>query len=213
LSKRLGSGILLVMLLASMLVPVLSIKKGFSSSSEPPAVEWYGTFRDADEASRTRSWTLLDIAVTNLRASKTVVGGGFSLPFNLTVENQGSQVETFNVSVYANKTLVMSRVMFLTGGISAVLMFYWNTTGLVKGNYTMTAVVEPNTLSDGWVLVTIPGDVTGDLSVDMQDISILVEKFLVEPSDSGWDWNCDVNGDSRIDMADISIAIDHFMQT
>jgi hypothetical protein len=46
----------------------------------------------------------------------------------------------------------------------------------------------------------------------MADISILIEKFLKSPGNTGWDSNCDLNNDNTIDMADISIAIDNFMQ-
>jgi len=61
------------------------------------------------------------------------------------------------------------------------------------------------------VLVTIAGDVTGDVWVDMVDISIMIEYFMASPPK--WDPNCDVNNDYAIDMVDISIAIDNFMKT
>jgi hypothetical protein len=165
-------------------------------------------------------WAPPDIAVVSLTVSKTVVGEGFSLSVNVTVENQGNKIEAFNASVYANTTLIKSQVMFLTGGNSTVLTFDWNTTSFVKGNFTITAVIEPlegendildNTFSDGWILVTIPGDVTGDLWVDMQDISIIIDWFMTSPPT--WNPICDINNDLSIDMADISIAIDNFMQT
>jgi hypothetical protein len=46
----------------------------------------------------------------------------------------------------------------------------------------------------------------------MQDISILVDKFLAEPGYPRWDVNCDIQDDLVIDMADISIAIDNFLK-
>jgi len=45
----------------------------------------------------------------------------------------------------------------------------------------------------------------------MQDISILIDNFMVTPLN--WNPNCDINNDLTIDMVDISIAIDHFMQS
>jgi hypothetical protein len=59
--------------------------------------------------------------------------------------------------------------------------------------------------------VTIPGDVTGDIWVDMQDISIIIDWFMTSPPT--WNPICDINGDLSIDMADISLAIDNFMQS
>jgi len=167
-------------------------------------------------------WTPPDIAVVNLTVSKTVVGEGFSFSVNLTVENQGNKIETFNISVYANTTLINSQAMSLTSGSSTVLTFEWNTAGFVKSNYTINAHLEPipseidigdNNCSDGVIILTIPGDVTGDLWVDMQDISILIDTFMANPDDPRWNPNCDINDDLGIDMLDISIAIDHFMQT
>jgi hypothetical protein len=167
-------------------------------------------------------WTPPDIAVVNLTVSKTVVGEGFSFSVNLTVENQGNKIETFNISVYANTTLINSQARFLTSGSSTVLTFEWNTAGFVKSNYTINAHLEPipseidigdNNCSDGVIILTIPGDVTGDLWVDMQDISILIDTFMANPDDPRWNPDCDINDDLGIDMLDISIAIDHFMQT
>ena len=54
-------------------------------------------------------------------------------------------------------------------------------------------------------------DVNGDGSVDMADISLMIDWFMTSPPT--WNPNCDVNGDLSIDMADISIAVDHFMQS
>ena len=55
------------------------------------------------------------------------------------------------------------------------------------------------------------GDVNGDGSVDMADISLIIDNFMTSPPN--WNPNCDVNNDLSIDMVDISLAIDHFMQS
>jgi parallel beta-helix repeat protein len=52
-------------------------------------------------------------------------------------------------------------------------------------------------------------DVNGDGSVDMADISLMIDWFMTSPPN--WNPNCDVNNDLSIDMADISLAIDNFM--
>jgi len=55
-----------------------------------------------------------DIAISNVTSSKTVVGQGFSSNINVTVENQGTYTETFNVTLYAqpqgsiNQSVVLS---------------------------------------------------------------------------------------------------------
>jgi hypothetical protein len=160
-----------------------------------------------------------DIAVTNVTTFKTVVGQGFSLNVKVTVVNQGDVAETFNLTLYAGSLAIKTQAMTLGISISATVTFIWNTTGFDEGIYDIKAVADTvsgemdivdNTLIGGWIVITIPGDVTGDIWVDMQDISIIIDNFMT--SQPEWDPNCDVNDDLSIDMADISIAIDNFMQ-
>jgi hypothetical protein len=57
-------------------------------------------------------------------------------------------------------------------GNSTTLTFKWNTTGFAYGNYTVSAVADAvpgeadttdNTYVDEWIIITIPGDIWGDL--------------------------------------------------
>jgi outer membrane protein assembly factor BamB len=172
--------------------------------------------------------SVIDINVTNVVPFKTIVVQGDSVSINVTVENQGDFTESFNGTVYYNETAIILpdgknyTTTILTNGTSTTITLTWNTTGVAKGNYTISAEADPlpneideddNTFTDGVVSVTIGGDVTGDIWVDMLDIDILIDKFMATPSDPPrWDPNCDVNDDLSIDMADISIAIDNFMK-
>jgi hypothetical protein len=149
--------------------------------------------------------------VTDVTPCKSIVGQGYPIKINVTVENRGYLTETFKVTVYANLVSVASQNVTLTGQSSTTLNFTWITAGFAYGNYTIEATAD-NTYVNGIIVVTVPGDVTGEIWVDMQDISLLIEKFMTTPSDPRWDPNCDINGDLSVDMADISIAIDHFMQ-
>jgi outer membrane protein assembly factor BamB/nitrous oxidase accessory protein NosD len=163
-----------------------------------------------------------DIGITNVLTSKTVVAKGFTLYVDVRILNYGVHDETFTVTVYANTTIIGKQTITVATRNSATVTIAWNTAGIVKANYTISAVVDvlpdetdwlDNVLTDGTVTVTIPGDVTSDIWVDMQDISILIDKFMATPTDPRWDPNCDINCDLAIDMADISIAIDNFMQS
>jgi hypothetical protein len=104
-----------------------------------------------------------DVAITDVTPSKTIVGQGYSLNINVTVENQGDYTETFNVTLYANTTFVALQTITLESDASTTLTFTWNTTGFATGNYIISAIAdtvpgetdtEDNTLSDGWVFVT-----------------------------------------------------------
>jgi len=84
-----------------------------------------------------------DIAVTNVVCSETVIEEGYSPTINITVENQGIYVETFNVTAYANTTIITTLTdVTLTSGNSKTITFTWNTTGFAKGSYTMSAVAD-----------------------------------------------------------------------
>jgi len=172
-----------------------------------------------------------DVAVTEVMPSKTIVGQGYGLNINVTAANQGD-TETFNVTLYANTTIIASQAVTLTSGSTTTLTFLWNTTGWSKGNYTISAYAWPvqgevetadNTLSDGAVLVGVPCDVTGptpgvpDGVCNMRDIGFICAYFGARPGDPRWEQvecrNCDVNDDGVVNMRDIGMACDNFMKT
>jgi parallel beta-helix repeat protein len=171
-------------------------------------------------------WGPHDISISSIATSKTAVGQGFNLGIETTIFNYGDGTETFNVTFYCNETVITlpngenyTTVTLASRGPTTIAID-WNTSGLPEGNYAISAYAEPvsgeidvtdNNLTYTWVAVTIPGDVTGDIWVDMQDISMIIDNFMATPPN--WNPNCDVNNDLSVDMADISLAIDHFMQT
>jgi len=167
-------------------------------------------------------WTPPDIAVRNLTTSRTVVGEGFSSSVNVTVENQGNKIEAFNVSVYANATLIESQKILLAGGNSAVLTFDWNTTGLARGNYTMTAYAIPlseeidtadNNCTIGNLRVCIPGNLNGDSAVDSTDLVILGESWGTFVGDPNYIPEADINSDGVVDSTDLGIMGVHWGET
>jgi len=171
-----------------------------------------------------------DIAVIDVTPSKTVVGQGYSLNINVTVENQGDYTETFNVTAYANATSIKSQTVTLTSGNSTTVTLGWNTAGFVKGNYTIWAYAWPvegetdtedNTLTDGWAYVGLIGDVNADGIVDIEDI-YLISLAYGSVRANWWYWhpipceacphnpNLDINCDGIIDIEDIYIAALHY---
>jgi hypothetical protein len=161
-----------------------------------------------------------DIGITQVLTSKTVVAQGLTLDIDVKVLNYGVYDETFTVTLYADATVIGMQVAAVATRSSVVVTFAWSTLGIAKADYTISAVANAlpdetdlldNALADGTVTISIAGDVTGDVWVDMQDISIIIDWFMTSPPN--WNPNCDVNNDLSIDMADISIAIDHFMQS
>jgi parallel beta-helix repeat protein len=158
-----------------------------------------------------------DVSITNFSSSKTIIGQGYNTSINATIKNEGNYVEIFNLTVYANTTIIATTTnITLSSGNTTTVTFVWNTSGFAKGNYTIKAYAWPvqnetdtddNTLPDGWVIVTIPGDVNGNHLADISDLVITVN---VIPSASGWpNWNpnADINGDGVCDISDLVICV------
>jgi uncharacterized repeat protein (TIGR01451 family) len=164
-----------------------------------------------------------DVAALNVISSKTVVGEGYSAFLNVTVQNQGLNNETFNVTVYANTTLISSQIISLASRNYATMVFAWNTSGFAKGNYTYSAYAWPvpgetdatdNLLTEGWVFVSIPGDINTDRKVDLKDVFAVGKGFGSNRGSDGLYWhspvkscclhspNCDINDDGKIDLKD-----------
>jgi hypothetical protein len=160
-----------------------------------------------------------DVAVTDIKSSKTVIGQGYKGNITVTAENHGGFAETFNVTAYANTTIIGSENVTLPAGNSTTMKFTWNTTGFAKGNYTISAYAVPvpgetdttdNNLTDGWVAVTIPGDVNGDFRCEGKDIAMIAKAFGSLIGQPAYVPNADINDDGKIDGKDIAVASKHY---
>ncbi len=176
-----------------------------------------------------------DVGVTGVTSYKTVIGRGFCSNITVTIANLGGYSETFNVTAYANATVIATITnITLASGYSVVQTILWNTTGFAYGNYTLKAVADSildanisnNNFTDGLVRVAGIGDLTGgtpnaldfvpDGKVDITDVAITAKFFgqKVPPAPA----NCDVSGseiglpDGKIDITDVATVAKHFGQ-
>jgi len=180
------------------------------------------------------------LAVTNITCNKAVVGRGHPFSVNVTVENRGLHDEVFNLTLYANATFIEKKEATVGFGASTTISFTVDTIGLAFDNYFLKAIVNPvsgetdttdNTYVDGWVMVTIPGDVNGDYEVDVFDKVIVGAAFgATYNSTDGMYWhqppdfvgpciycphtpNADINDDLTVDVFDKVIVGYHFGET
>ena len=165
---------------------------------------------NADNYPLINPWT--NIAIKNVLPCKTIVGEGYSLSITVNVENQGHRAETFYVTAYYNMTnIVPTQEITLPSRVFTAITFEWITTGVAKGNYTISAYAHPvpsevyivdNNFTDGWVVVTIVGDINGDREVDLKDtfaVDLAYGSFVGTPR---YEPNLDINGDDQIDLKD-----------
>ena len=173
-----------------------------------------------------------DVAIADVIPYKTVVGQGYNGTILVEAANEGNFTETFNVAAYAdlNMTIVGDEITIgiqsvtLTSQNSTTLTYTWNTTGVAKGNYTISAHAEPvpgeeeidlpdNTLiADECVCVAIPGDVDCDRDVDLYDAIKLLKRYGAKKGQPEYDPNCDIDCDGDIDLYDAIILLTHYGQ-
>jgi len=112
------------------------------------------------------------------------------------------------------ETEISIKEITLNAGSSINAAFTWNTSDFVKGNYTILAYAEPvlgetnttdNTYTDGWVVVTIPGDFSGDFKVGPYDFALLALAYGSTPEAPKWNPNCDVDNNNKIGPFDFAI--------
>ena len=166
-----------------------------------------------------------DVAVTNVVPSKTVVGQGYSISINVTVENQGDFTETFNVTLYANTTVIDTHVnVTLTSRTFTVVTFTWNTTGFAYDNYTISAEailpppiidVDPtdNLYINGFVIISLPSDINGDRIVNALDLRALGNAYGSTPISPNWNPEADINNDLIINVIDLEILGKNYGKT
>jgi hypothetical protein len=182
----------------------------------------------SNNATITVSLGVHDVAVVNVTSCKTVVGQGCSLNVSVMVANQGESIETFNLTAYANTTIIASQNITLQSGNSKTVTFTWNTTGFALGNYTMSAYAWPvlgetstadNNFTGGWVVVSMVGDLTGSMpfvpdgECDRRDIAVVANCFGSYVGCSPpliYNTNCDLLNRGKIDGRDISLVARHF---
>jgi parallel beta-helix repeat protein len=160
------------------------------------------------------------VAVKDVRPSKTVIGQNFTTRIPVDIANEGHFIENLNMTIYANTTIINTLTnITLASTNSATITFTWNTTGFVKGNYTImaNATIVPNeTYTDDniytyrIVVVTIPGDVNGNSKVNYEDLFRLADAYGSTPDDDNWDPECDINDDDKVNYVDLFTLADYY---
>jgi parallel beta-helix repeat protein len=171
-----------------------------------------------------------DLGVTNVATSKTgcwpvpTVGRGYPTKLTTKILNYGIYDETSWLAIYANTSLVQPKMNITLAARSSVnITVLFNTSGLAYGNYTIAAAVDAvpnetdtadNALSGDWIIVTIPGDLNGDFKVDLKDLVLLANYYVLiyPPPPRRWNPNADINGNGVVDLADLVIMANHYGQ-
>lgn len=104
---------------------------------------------------------LHDVAVVDVEVSPNTVRAGDSISVTVTVKNNGTVTETFDVAVYYNGRSIGTKPVYgLESGAERTLTFSWSTQGVAEGDYTIRAEAgmvpgEANTGNNVYVYGTI----------------------------------------------------------
>ena len=106
-----------------------------------------------------------DIAVANVSLPFSKIVSGEAIPINVTVANKGTVPESFNVTVYRNGTLIEARSVYeLTEGSNVTLIYIWNTSTVLPGDYLIKAEAS-----------VVPGE------TDVEDNFLIYGKVRIYP--------------------------------
>jgi len=170
-----------------------------------------------------------DVALVNVTPSKTIVGQGYSTSINVTAENQGNYTETFNVTVYYRNstytgTVGTQTVTSLAAGDKKLLVFIWATDGSVKRCQPYAIIANAsivsgetdtadNSLVDGTIKVTIPGDLDGDGEVYTKDLGMLGKSWRKSRGQLGYIPEADIDGDGTVYIKDLGTVGKNWRKT
>jgi len=161
-----------------------------------------------------------DVAIANITPSKTVVGQGYRIYIDIEATNKGNRIETFNITVYINATILATQtVNNLTIGELSKTTFAWDTTGFAKSNYMISSCAWPvqyeintadNNSTYSGIRVAVPGDINGDGKIGITDIVTIASAYGSKRDQTLFKPNADIDSDNDIDIYDVTIAASRY---
>ena len=134
--------------------------------------------------------SLHDIGIVDVKSAYTRVYQGYSINVTIIIQNQGNFVESFNVILYANGSIIENATIAnLHPSDQCNLTFTWNTSNVTLGNYTLCGYVA-----------AVEGEV--DINDNVYG-GPMIEVVL---------FNVDFNNDGVVNAFDLRIAAIYFGQ-
>ena len=151
---------------------------------------------------------------------------------SLTVFNTGKYATKYSLEVSTDGGETWTRVMCANNKDAAEVAAqttstcYWNLKlnnhtpaqfriAMTGGNKNVAAYVDNFTLyytgEEGGPIEDIPGDVNGDIEVNVADINTVIDMILGGTADEDTIRRADVNGDGEINIADVNAVIDKIL--
>ena len=143
-----------------------------------------------------------DVAISKI-ISPSMMYSGRTVNITVVASNPGEFVESFNVSLYYNSTLINTQTIAeLMPGTNTTLTFSWNTTGIPPcQNYTLWAEassvpgevnLENNLLAYEPVRIKLLGDIDGSGKIDIFDVVAVASIYGKCQDDPEWNSEADL---------------------
>ncbi len=134
-----------------------------------------------------------DVAVVSVSPPATRIVVGSTIQVDVKVKNEGNTYETFDVSLYYDSNLIGTQTIAdMVPGSTKLLTFYWSTSGLSYGTYTLRAEAsvvagETNTANNVYVyeFVRIGPEAVIKVEPSMYEAQMLNKTFQVNVTISG----------------------------
>ncbi|MEE8632215.1 MAG: CARDB domain-containing protein [Candidatus Bathyarchaeia archaeon] len=161
-----------------------------------------------------------DIAVLALAPLKTVAFKGFCFHINVTLKNEGTFFETFNLTLRANTIVINETQVNLFQDEETTVTFTWELEDATEYDpYILNVTANPvsgendtldNTLEYSGLKVVHPSDFDADMDVDIFDIVLITYVYGSQKGDGRYENNFDVNCDGEINIFDIVIMVPYY---
>jgi hypothetical protein len=155
-----------------------------------------------------------DIAIINVSTSTNETYVSRIVNVQVTTQNLGNIAENYGINVSAGgKQIAQLQVLNLQPNEIRNLTFDWNTSDFAPNMtpYTIKAEADvlPNETNvtnniyiDGDVKLKIIGDINGDGTVNINDLTLWDSAFNSKPGEPNWNPQADINGDGIVDKED-----------
>lgn len=166
-----------------------------------------------------------NVAVLDVTCPYAETYVGRVIPVNVTVLNDGDISENFAVTLRCDSTvLATADVVNLASKENLTLTFNWDT-GTVPPRmqpYLLSAEASTvpneaetldNVFVDGTVKLKLVGDINGDGTVNIDDLTAWDAAYGSHVGEPNWDVQADINYDGLVDKADATLILDHYRET
>lgn len=160
-----------------------------------------------------------DVAIIGVTISDTEAYPTWVVPLNInvTVKNNGTSTESFNVTVYYDGTTIDNKtVANLAPGENITLMFAWDIPDIPFAypypTYTISANASAvtnetdttnNFLADGTVKIKWPADTNGDGHISVFDLYLFARSWYRKRGHPKYDQRTDFNNNGEVNVHDL----------